>query len=226
MASFNNDLSPLQWKILRAFFALEKGFFLTGGAALVGFHLHHRTTSDLDVFTTDEQTHIRALRMTDELSQAIGATIETKHQYPGFLRRLIHGDDETVVLDIVLDRVPQALPTKLIFDGIAVDPPEEVLTNKLTTLLSRSEERDLIDVMALEHAGYRIDNALPLALEKDAACTPAQLAFILSEIRIPDGVELPGRVAPADLRQYVKSLVTRLRRLAYPGQDGYTLIKR
>lgn len=219
MVSFDNDLSPLQWKILRAFFTLEKGFFLTGGAALVGFHLHHRTTTDLDVFTTDEQTHLRARQMTDELAQAIGATIETKHQYPGFLRRLIHGDEETVVVDIVLDRVPQAFSVKPILEGIAVDPPEEVLANKLTTLLARSEERDLIDVMALEYAGYRIEEALPLALAKDGACTPAQLGFILSEIRIPDAVELPGGVAPADLRQYLKNLIIRLRRLAYPAED-------
>jgi hypothetical protein len=45
------DLSPLQREVLRALFERERGFFLTGGAALVGFYLHHRTTDDLDFFT-------------------------------------------------------------------------------------------------------------------------------------------------------------------------------
>ncbi len=35
-------LSPLQVAVLEAFFATERGFFLSGGAALAGFHLQHR----------------------------------------------------------------------------------------------------------------------------------------------------------------------------------------
>ena len=40
--------------MLAAFFEHESRFFLTGGAALAGFHLHHRETKDLDLFTTDD----------------------------------------------------------------------------------------------------------------------------------------------------------------------------
>jgi hypothetical protein len=43
MASSANryELSDLQRATLREFFARETGFFLTGGAALVGYYLHH-----------------------------------------------------------------------------------------------------------------------------------------------------------------------------------------
>ena len=41
----------MQKEALSAFFEREREFFLTGGAALVGFHLRHRTTTDLDLFT-------------------------------------------------------------------------------------------------------------------------------------------------------------------------------
>lgn len=44
-------LSPFQRDIARGFFARESRFFLSGGGALVGFHLHHRTTDDLDLFS-------------------------------------------------------------------------------------------------------------------------------------------------------------------------------
>ena len=39
-----NQLSTLQESFLRASFQREDRFFLTGGAALVGFYLGHRET--------------------------------------------------------------------------------------------------------------------------------------------------------------------------------------
>lgn len=39
----NNQLDALHQDFLRAFFQREGRYFLTGGAALVGFHLGHRT---------------------------------------------------------------------------------------------------------------------------------------------------------------------------------------
>lgn len=47
-------LSPFQREVLEAFFCKENRFFLTGGGALVGFHLGHRETDDLDLFATDD----------------------------------------------------------------------------------------------------------------------------------------------------------------------------
>jgi hypothetical protein len=46
--SFSSRLDPFQQELLAAFFAREQRFFLTGGAALAGFHLGHRETRDLD----------------------------------------------------------------------------------------------------------------------------------------------------------------------------------
>ena len=43
-------LSPLQVRILEALADLDPPWTLTGGGALVGFHLKHRTTRDLDLF--------------------------------------------------------------------------------------------------------------------------------------------------------------------------------
>ena len=97
-----------------------------------------------------------------------------------------------------------------------IDPADEILANKLTALVGRAEERDLIDVMFLERAGYSIEAALSAALAKDGGCTPATLAWLLSEITIPDGVVLPAGVSPAALRAYVTELSARLLVLAAP----------
>jgi hypothetical protein len=48
-----SKLSALQKDFLNAFFSREDRFFLTGGAALAGFHLGHRETDDLDLFTQE-----------------------------------------------------------------------------------------------------------------------------------------------------------------------------
>jgi hypothetical protein len=47
----HSKLGELQQRFLQSFFAKENRFFLTGGAALAGFHLGHRETHDLDLFT-------------------------------------------------------------------------------------------------------------------------------------------------------------------------------
>ena len=68
-----SKLSQIQKDVLVAFFAREHGFYLTGGAALAGYHLGHRETSDLELFTSDAAAFERArhvLRMLQEVSAA------------------------------------------------------------------------------------------------------------------------------------------------------------
>jgi len=73
-----------------------------------------------------------------------------------------------------------------------------------------------VDVMFLERAGYSVEVALPVALAKDGGCTPATLAWLLSEISIPEEVVLPAGVTPAELRRYVADLISRFLALAAP----------
>ena len=75
-----------------------------------------------------------------------------------------------------------------------------------------------MDVLALERSGLRVEDALAPALAKDGGCTPATLAWLLSEIEIPDGIELPGGGSPTELRAFVADLIVRLRRAALPGE--------
>ena len=72
VSSRDSRLSALQAEVLRAFFARERDYFLTGGAALAGFHLGHRTTDDLDLFTTSDAAFERGRFV---LSDVHGATV-------------------------------------------------------------------------------------------------------------------------------------------------------
>jgi hypothetical protein len=215
-SSAPSKLTALQKDVLDAFFQRERGFFLTGGAALAGFHLGHRTTDDLDLFARDAPAFERGRFVLAEVAAALGGELQVRQDAPGFKRVVLTRGDEGLVIDLVKDTGPQLHLDKLERDHIVVDPADEILANKLTALVGRAEERDLIDVMFLERAGYPIEAALPAALAKDGGCTPATLAWLLSEITIPDGAVLPAGVSPAELRAYVTELIARLLVLAAP----------
>jgi hypothetical protein len=123
---------------------------------------------------------------------------------------------EAVVIDLVREYAEQAAPEKPTVNGIRVDPPEEILANKLCALLSRSEIRDLIDVRALELAGFRVEDALRAAAAKDRGLTPAQLGWVLSQIELGDDLTPPGGVSVDELRSYLSDLISRLATQAFP----------
>lgn len=168
----SNRLSALQQDFRQPFFSREARFFLTGGAALAGFHLRHRETHDLDLFTLEDALDA-GTALVAEIARQWGATLESIQTYPDFRRLLLRRNGEAVVIDLVRERVVQVAPAKSSVRGIRVDPPEEILANKLCALLSRSEVRDLVDVRALEKSGYRVEDALPAAAAKDTGLTPA-----------------------------------------------------
>jgi hypothetical protein len=204
------------WRFVARFFRKERGFFLTGGAALAGYYLGHRSTNDLDLFTLDDEAFERGRFVLADVARELEAGVEARHHAPGFERWVVRGGDDSVVIDVVRERAPQVYGEKVVREGVRLDPVEEILANKLTTLLSRAEERDLVDVLFLERAGYRVEDAIPAAMQKDGGFTPATLAWLLLEARIPEGAKLPAEVSVAELQDYVEALVRRLRRAAVP----------
>jgi hypothetical protein len=210
-----NQLSALQEDFLRAFFKREDRFFLTGGAALVGFYLRHRETHDLDLFTL-EDAMIEGMSAIAEVARELSGALEAIQTSPDFRRVLLRRGTEAIVIDLVREYVAQAVPEKPVINGIRVDPPQEILANKLCALLSRSEIRDLVDVRALEMAGYRMEDALDAAAAKDTGLTPAQLGWVLSQIELGDDLIPPGGVSTEELRHYLSELIARLARQAFP----------
>ena len=73
-----------------------------------------------------------------------------------------------------------------------------------------------MDVLALERTGLRAERAVPLASRKDAGLTPAQLAWVLSQIAIGEDAVIPGGLSAAELRSFLADLIARLARLSFP----------
>ena len=64
-----------------------------GGAALAGFHLQHRATQDLDLFTSERALE-DAERLVEELASNMGLRCERVQTSPRF-RRLLLEEGET-----------------------------------------------------------------------------------------------------------------------------------
>lgn len=213
----NSKLTPLQNDFLVAFFHRESRFFLTGGAALSGFYLGHRETQDLDLFVLQDILD-EGVAGINAVARMLGGSVVSLQTSPDFRRLLLRRGGEAVVIDLVRDRVTQLVPDqdKAVINGIRVDSPEEILANKLCALLSRAEVRDLVDVRALEAAGYRIEDAVSTAAQKDAGLTSAQLSWVLNQIRLGPELTPPGGISRTELQEYLDGLVRRLARMAFP----------
>ena len=156
------------------------------------------------------------MAVVSDVARELGGTLEAIQTSPDFRRVLLRRRTEAIVIDLVREYVAQAAPEKPVVNGVRVDPPQEILANKLCALLSRSEIRDLVDVRALELAGYPMEDALKAAAKKDGGLTPAQLGWVLSEIELGDDLIPPGGVSTDELRRYLSELIARLAGQAFP----------
>ena len=210
-------LSALQARILRLVVAARlDGLFLSGGAALGAFHLGHRGTSDLDLFTRDRAAYDRLVRQFVRLVEDGGLSAKAGQAGPGFHRFAVSDGTDTVPVDLVLDTAPALEPTVLV-DGLAVDSLADIAANKLTTIVSRCEIRDYVDLFVLERHGIDLVALLPSAQRKDAGAEAATLAFVLSDVkvnRLPE--ELARAVSAEALQAFIDDLRRRFARAAFP----------
>ena len=117
-------------------------FFLTGGTALSVFYLHHRVSEDLDFFTTNdiELGDIDELLKKTYLNNII--TIRTSLM---FLSYLIGGIKIDFVIDPLSQNEERPHLTMIAGNDIKIDTIDNISANKLTTIVSRFEIKDVVD---------------------------------------------------------------------------------
>lgn len=217
----HSQLTDLQREILRTLATMKPRWTLTGGGALAGVHLGHRTTRDLDLFWHDRPElgamrteAIEALRASG--FESISNQVATSHA-----RLEVSKGGERVILDLVAERVPFVeAPREATVDGvkILVDTPHEILVNKFCALLSRAELRDLRDVRELLAHGGDMARALGDAPRKDTGFSPLVLAWLLKDlpIRSMARVDALGDDEITSLERFRDDLVASLLRSSGP----------
>ena len=202
-------LDPFQEEVLEAFFAREDGFFLTGGAALAGYHLHHRSTRSLKLCTLEDRVRVGEAALL-EVAGDIGARAQRLEAPEAYGKFLLRRGEDSVVVEVEQDLCPQVEPKKTMIGEIRVDRPKEIAARILCSLLSHYDLNDMVDLRALEIAGHTVEDHIEAAAHRNPDVTAGKLARALSEFEIGDDEVPPGDVSAADIRSYVAVLTLRL----------------
>lgn len=209
--------TPLKRDILRAWFAQESRYFLTGGSALGMFYLHHRHSYDLDFFTSEEVAPKEVQNLVRRIASQIDAHSEAIRTAPDFHRFSLTREGESEMMDVVTDRSPQLDQKKNLIGGVRVDTLREMIANKLTTLLSRSEMKDVVDLYFLEQAGHDLLAAIPDAQEKDGGWDPAIVSMLLNNLNPDDPtVLLIKDLRAKEFKEFLKRFRLAIASLALP----------
>jgi predicted nucleotidyltransferase component of viral defense system len=210
-----DKLTALQWRILDVLAGVQPPWTLTGGAALAGFHLKHRTTDDLDLFWHDQnQLGNMPQEVRDRLTD-IGLEVNVLQSGGTFFQVRVSDGQEVCVVDLVAEPTPPIEMPQLVRIGgvsIKVDTPHEILVNKLCALLGRAEIRDLIDVRSLLQAGGDLKKALLDAPRKDGGFSPLTLAWVLRDLRpaVIGPVAGLGKAEAEDMEDFKERLISAL----------------
>ena len=211
--------TPLKRDFLLAWFGQEQRFFLTGGSALGLFYLDHRRSYDLDLFTSDDVRGQEVQKLVLRVASQIGADCSAIRTAPDFHRfRLLRGPEREVI-DVVVDRSPQLDVQKNNFGPIRVDTLREILANKLTTLLSRTELKDVVDLYFLERAGHDILAAIPDAQAKDGGWEPAVVSMLLAGLRVSEVPQwMIEELSALELEGFLDKLRLAIANIALPAE--------
>ncbi len=224
-------LTSLQRRCLAALADLQPRWVLTGGAALAGFHLGHRTTRDLDLFFRGlrrlEPETLRAIESRLELAGLNHRRIQSGE---AFVRYQIAGVDETVVLDLVAEPVRAVSePDEVVLQGdsgltpatIQIDSRHEILVNKLNALVSRTELRDLVDLEALVTDDLTLEGALRDAARKDGGFSPLTLVACLANFPVALLAARTGldETTTSSLATFARVLSEKVARASFPSRS-------
>jgi len=214
----SKSLTPLKHDFLKSFFKKCQDFFLTGGSALGIFYYDHRFSYDLDLFTVKDIDWHFLERLFLSVTEEINAEYKSITKTPFFHRYELKRGKDKELIDFVIEKVVQIDKEKKTFDFIKVDTQLEIGINKICTLLSRTELKDIIDLYFLVKNGFDIKENIEKAKLKDGGIEPAIISYLLSQFKIS---KLPDymieKVSIEELEKFISDIKKLMAEIAYPG---------
>lgn len=142
---YNDTLYPLQDRVLKLIDDLDTPFYLTGGTALSRCYLNHRYSDDLDFFVNDKPNF---LIIVDSILINLNKNFKVKIiiRSKNYISLMI---DDILKVDFVNDVSFRygKLEKKVIYSK--VDNLKNILSNKLSALISRDEAKDVVDILMI-----------------------------------------------------------------------------
>lgn len=134
-------LYNLQDQVMKIVFECEKIFYLTGGTCLNRFYYEKRFSEDLDFFTNQNpRFHFALKNIKNELQShfELKSIVESKN----FYRFIVN---QTLQIDFINDIAYKDGDIVLTKEGFLIDNIFNILTNKITAIISRDDPKDIFD---------------------------------------------------------------------------------
>lgn len=193
---------------------ISENFFLTGGTALSVFYLHHRTSEDIDLFST----HFQDLSSIDILlKRTFAKELAVIQSAPMFYSYLIRGTKTDLVFDPLSTTEEREFVKLKSGEKVFVDTLGNIASNKLAAAASRSEPKDLIDLYFISQQVWsenQVNNLLACyetarkkeALLDDPATTAYQIELLYDRVLTQKEKVLPPVKKPIDWRSFQDNL--------------------
>jgi len=142
-------LYRIQDKVFLTLKPVLSSFYLTGGTALGRFYLNHRYSEDLDFFMNKNNSFQKSVKNIEKILLGKFSVLKSESiVYDDFARYYIEDEESVLKVEFVNDIVYRCgIPNKYQFGFI--DTPLNILSNKLTAIVSRDEPKDVFDICTL-----------------------------------------------------------------------------
>lgn len=143
--------TPIQKLIFDEFIknlGLAKSFYFTGGTALSAVYLHHRESEDLDFFSQDEFNSDKVDRFIENISKRLKIKPILLQRERTKIYRFMR--DKKLIIKVDFAYYPyKRIKRGINIEGALVDSIQDIATNKLHTITSRTEVKDFVDLYFL-----------------------------------------------------------------------------
>ncbi len=143
--------------LIEDFFSVTdwKGLYLTGGTCLAEYYFGHRLSEDADLFTHDENLFQEAQKALKDPKTFPRGTISQLRTTSYIVQFHYHSHETgtSTKVEVVLD-TPQHITPPLLVGHVWIDSLEDILSNKITCLVSRNAVKDYLDLYHLIPASH------------------------------------------------------------------------
>lgn len=200
-------LYPLQDAVLQRVNALDTEFYLSGGTASSRGYLHHRFSDDLDLFVNDDpRFELWTSRAIQVLAHNPAWTVVVNLREKRFVRLTVEHAGAALKVEMIND-VPAHTGGIWLHPQLGrLDSAENILANKITALIDRSDPKDFADIWGFcSQMQLSLTSAITNADSKAAGIFPVEVARILDSASQDDWAAVKWITAP-DPAQFVHHL--------------------
>ncbi len=131
-------------------------FYLTGGTTLARFYFDHRYSEDLDFFVNGypKEQFAQEVQKIETLLADKNTAFSEVQKWESYTRLVIEGNGEKLKIEFVND-VPHRVGVPHIAPFGQIDTVANILSNKITCIVSRDEPKDIVDLVTIaKHCSF------------------------------------------------------------------------